>query len=179
MARYVAFLRGINLGRRRLAMGRLKSLFEELAFADVATFIASGNVVFSCRAGDTRKLEARIAKHLEASLGYDVDTFVRTAAEVTAVGKFVEFDDLVCEGGALNVGFFHERLPAATARKLAAVRTANDQFRVMGREYYWFSRVGVAKSEVWKLPEVKAIRLPTSTVRNMNSIRRLAAKHLV
>jgi uncharacterized protein (DUF1697 family) len=179
MPRYVAFLRGINLGKRRLTMSRLASLFEELGFADVATFIASGNVLFSCRSGDTRKLKARIAKHLEVSLGYDVDTFVRTAADVMAVGKFVEFDNQVRQVGALNVGFFHERLPLAKERKLAAVRTDNDQFRVIGREYYWYSRVGVAKSEVWKLPEVKALQLPSSTVRNMNSIRRLVAKHLV
>ena len=58
------------------------------------------------------------------------------------------------------------------------MRTDVDQFRVIGREYYWYSRVGVAKSEVWKLPEVKALQLPPSTVRNMNSIRRLVAKHL-
>ena len=179
MPRYVAFLRGINLGNRRLTMSRLASLFEELKFGDVATFIASGNVVFSCRAGDTRKLESRIAKHLESSLGYDVDTFVRTAAEVVAVGKFVEFDEHVRQTGALNVGFFHERLPPAKDRKLAAVRTDNDRFRVIGREYYWYSRVGVAKSEVWKLPQVKVLQLPLSTVRNMNSIRKLVAKHLV
>jgi uncharacterized protein (DUF1697 family) len=179
MPQYVAFLRGINLGNRRLTMSRLGALFEEIGFADVATFIASGNVVFSCRAGDTRKLESRIAKHLESSLGYDVDTFVRTAAEVLAVGKFIEFDDLVRQEGALNIGFFHERLPLAKERKLATVRTDNDQFRVIGREYYWYSRVGVAKSEVWKLPAVKALQLPLSTVRNMNSIRRLVAKHLV
>ena len=178
MQRYVAFLRGINLGKRRMAMNRLKALFEELGFADVATFIASGNVVFSSKAKDASRLESRIAKHLEAALGYQVDTFVRTAEEVAAIGRFDVFDDDVRNGGACNVGFLHERLPPATARKLAAVRTENDQFRVIGREYYWFSRVGVAKSEVWKLPEVKALKLPDSTVRNMNTIRKLVAKHL-
>ena len=159
-------------------MSRLATLFEELGFDDVATFIASGNVIFSAKAQDARRMEARIANHLESSLAYEVDTFVRTAAEVAAIGKFVEFDDLVREAGALNVGFFHERLPPATARKLASVRTDVDQFRVIGREYYWYSRVGVAKSEVWKLPAVKALKLSASTVRNMNTIRRLVAKHL-
>ena len=177
MQRYIAFLRGINLGKRRLSMGRLKALFEELEFDDVATFIASGNVVFSSTSQDACRLESRIAKHLESSLGYDVDTFVRTAEEVAAVGKFDVFDDDVRNGGAVNVGFLHQRLPPATARKLAAVRTENDQFRVIGREYYWYSRVGVAKSEVWKLPEVKALQLPASTVRNMNTIRKMVAKH--
>ncbi len=47
MPRYIAFLRGINLGKRRLPMSQLRSSFEELGFSDVKTFIASGNVVFS------------------------------------------------------------------------------------------------------------------------------------
>jgi uncharacterized protein (DUF1697 family) len=178
MPRYVAFLRGINLGNRRLPMSRLKALFEELGFDAVETFIASGNVLFSSNARDAGRLESRIAKHLESELGYEVDTFVRTADEVTAVGKFEVFDGEVRNGGALNVGFFHEQLPLVTAKKLAAVRTENDQFRIVGREYYWYSRVGVAKSEVWKLPEVKALKLPDSTVRNMNTIRKLIAKHI-
>jgi uncharacterized protein (DUF1697 family) len=178
MQRYVAFLRGMNLGKRRLPMGQLKALFEELGFYDVATFIASGNVIFSTGTKDSGRLEARIAKHLEAALGYDVDTFVRSAAEVAAVGEFDLFDGHVRSGGAVNVGFFHEPLEPATARKLAAVRTESDQFRVIGREYYWYSRVGVAKSEVWKLPEVKSLKLPASTVRNMNTVRKIVAKHI-
>ena len=83
--RYVAFLRGINLGKRRVAMTRLKALFEELGYGDVATFIASGNVVFSSPSRDAAALETEIASHLEATLGYDVDTFVRTSAEVIKI----------------------------------------------------------------------------------------------
>jgi uncharacterized protein (DUF1697 family) len=178
MQQYVAFLRGINLGKRRLAMGRLKGLFDELGFADVATFIASGNVLFSTKAKDAGRLEATISKHLEAALGYDVDTFVRTEAELAAVAQFEAFDAEARRGGAVNVGFLHDRLAPATARKLAAVRTEHDKLRVIGREYYWYSSVGVAKSEVWKLPEVKALRLPPSTVRNMNTVRKIVAKHI-
>jgi uncharacterized protein (DUF1697 family) len=159
-------------------MGQLKTLFEDLGFDDVATFIASGNVIFSTKSRDPAKLESRIAKHLEAALGYDVDSFVRTAAEVSAVAAVDVLDNELRQGGAVNVGFFHERLPPATERKLAAVRTDNDRFHVVGREYYWYSRAGVAGSLVWKLPEVKALKLPLSTVRNMNTIRKLAASHL-
>ena len=69
MQRYIAFLRGINLGKRRLPMSQLKALFEELGFDDVETFIASGNIVFSSKVTNTSRLESQIAKHLEASLG--------------------------------------------------------------------------------------------------------------
>ena len=60
MQHYVAFLRGINLGHRRIKMDRLRQLFEEMKFTGVATFIASGNVIFSSPARDGRKLAAQI-----------------------------------------------------------------------------------------------------------------------
>lgn len=178
MQRYVAFLRGINLGRRRLAMSRLKELFEELDFADVATFIASGNVLFSSDGKDRRKLETQIAVHLEKSLGYRVDTFVRTTDEVATIARAKAFPD---EGDAqvtVHVGFLHQAFDAEVARKLAAVRTTDDEFRVSGREFYWLTRVHVSDSKVWSSPAIKSLRLPTFTLRNMTSLRKLFAKHI-
>jgi uncharacterized protein (DUF1697 family) len=52
------------------------------------------------------------------------------------------------------------------------------QFRVIGREFYWLCRVRTSDSKVWTLPELKGLRLPTSTMRNMTSLRKLIAKHL-
>ena len=85
MTRCVAFLRGINLGKRRLPMTELKRHFEAMGFADVATFVASGNVVFATGARDLAKLETRIEAHLVKVLGYSVDTFLRRDGEVAAV----------------------------------------------------------------------------------------------
>jgi len=179
MQRYIAFLRGINLGKRRLAMSRLKALFEELGFAEVDTFIASGNVLFSAKVTDASKLESRIAKHLEASLGYGVDTFVRTTEEVAKVGSARIFPEDGQGEIIIHVGFLQVALPKETARKLAAVRTETDEFRVVGKEYYWLYRgLRSSDSKVWTLPEVKALRLPTATMRNLTSVRKLIAKHI-
>lgn len=178
MERYIAFLRGMNLGKRRLPMSRLKKLFEELGFDEVETFIASGNVLFSSKVKDTQSLESKIAKHLEASLGYEVDTFVRTAKEVVAIGGAKVFPEDGDEGIIIQVGLLQKKLPTETAKKLAAVRTAGDEFRVNGREYYWLCRTLTHESKAWTLPEMKALKLPTSTRRNMTSIRKLIAKHL-
>ncbi|MBI2929122.1 MAG: DUF1697 domain-containing protein [Verrucomicrobia bacterium] len=178
MRRYIAFLRGINLGNRRLPMSRLKALVEELGFDRVETFIASGNVVFSSHATDTRRLESRIAQHLEAALGYGVDTFVRTAEEVAGIARAEVFPEDGQQGITIHVGFFHERLAPEVAQKFAAVRTDKDEFRVMGREYNWLRRGRISESRVWTLPEMKALRLPSSTMRNLTSSRRLIAKHI-
>jgi uncharacterized protein (DUF1697 family) len=178
MQRYIAFLRGINLGRRRLPMSRLKALFEELDFHDVETFIASGNVLFSTKTTDPGRLETRIAGHLENSLGYAVDTFVRTPDQVAEMARATVFPEDGKSGITLHVGLFQQELPPAIARKLAAVRTDVDEFRIVGRELYWLCRVRSSDSKVWTLPELKALRLPTLTMRNITSLRKLVAKHL-
>jgi uncharacterized protein (DUF1697 family) len=177
MPRYVAFLRGINLGKRRLAMSRLKTLFEELDLAEAETFIASGNVLFTSDEANAARLETRIAQHLESSLGYRVDTFLRTAAEVIAIGRKKIFPEEDRPEITVHVGFLHETLAPEIARKLSAVRTAQDEIRVSGREYYWLCRVRTSESKVWAAPEIKALRLPTSSMRNMSSIRKLIARH--
>lgn len=168
----------MNLGKRRLPMSRLKVVFEELGLSDIETFIASGNVLFSSAVRDMSRLEAQIARHLETSLGYAVDTFVRTAEEVAAIGGAMVFPEDGKEGMTIHVGFLQERPAPETARKLAAVRTREDEFRVKGGEYYWLCRVRSSDSKVWTLPEIKELRLPTSTMRNMTSIRKLVAKHI-
>lgn len=178
MNKYVAFLKGINLGKRRPAMSELKALFEGMGFVQVETFIASGNVVFATKATEGGKLESKIEKHLKAALGYEVDTFVRTAEAVTAIGEETLFPEDGREGVTIHVGFLKQELAGEVAKKLGEVRTKTDEFRVKGREYYWLCRVRTVESEVWKLPAMKALKLPTATMRNMTSIRKLMAKHL-
>jgi uncharacterized protein (DUF1697 family) len=178
MQRYVALLRGMNLGKRRLPMTRLKALFEELGYNDVETFIASGNVIFSTRAGDASKLESRIARHLELSLGYGVDTFVRTTAEFASVGRAKIFREDGQEGVTIYVGFFQRELSPELARRFAAIGTGEDVIILKGREFFWLCRVRTPDSKIWTLPETRALRLPTSTMRNISSIRKLIAKHI-
>ncbi|MCI0537651.1 MAG: DUF1697 domain-containing protein [Verrucomicrobiales bacterium] len=178
MQRYVAFLRGMNLGKRRLAMSRLKVLFDELEFNDVATFIASGNVIFSSQINDASELESRVAKHLEGALGYRVDTFVRTTEEVARIGNAKVFSEDGQAGITIHVGLFHQKLPRQLARRFADIVTQEDEFCVIGREYYWLCRVRTSDSTVWSLPEMRALRLPTSTMRKITSIRRLIVKHI-
>ena len=121
MTRYVAFLRGMNLGRRRLEMSRLRLLFEELGYKDVQTFIASGNVIFSTSERVATKLESTIAGHLEESLGYRVDTFVRTLDEVAIIAHSVPFPEDGKDGITIHVGFLQDALPSATAKGLVTL----------------------------------------------------------
>lgn len=175
--RYVAFLRGMNLGNRRLEMGRLRELFEDIGYGQVATFIASGNVIFSSTETNLAKLESRIASHLEKSLDYAVDTFVRTLDVVVTIAGSRPFPEDGDDGITIHVAFLHEPMSAKTAKAFGAVRTADDEFRASGREFYWLCRIRTSDSKVWLSRDIKALSLPTSTMRNMSSIRKLVAKH--
>lgn len=91
MNRYVAFLRGMNLGGRRITNEALRSHFETLGCEDVATFRASGNVIFA-RAGRPASLTRLLEEGLAEALDYEVPVFLRSAKEVIAMAAYEPFD---------------------------------------------------------------------------------------
>jgi uncharacterized protein (DUF1697 family) len=176
MHQFIALLRGINLGRRRLKMDRLRVLFEEMKFTDVATFIASGNVIFASKSSDGSGLARRIQAHLRRELGYEVDTFLRTRAEIAAVAAFQPFAalDLSQPAPTVYAGFLDDAPTTSQSHALVACRTAVDEFCVNGREFYWLCRIKSNESKVWSSPRMKAVALPSMTMRNLTTVRRLA-----
>ena len=74
---YVAFLRAINVGGKAIvSMAVIKAALVDIGLSDVRTYINSGNVIFSTRALDTRKLAARIEKALEERTGRPIKVLV-------------------------------------------------------------------------------------------------------
>jgi uncharacterized protein (DUF1697 family) len=86
MARYVALLRGINVGGKNLiGMPALKACFEEGGFEDVVTYIQSGNVVFSSKE-KASELPDRIERMLVAAFGhYDASIVLRSRSQMKAI----------------------------------------------------------------------------------------------
>ncbi|KKC37810.1 hypothetical protein WH87_08940 [Devosia epidermidihirudinis] len=74
MTRYLALLRGVNLGKRQVKSADLKAAFEAMGFANVKTLLASGNVLFDADKADRAAIEAA----LEARFGFDIGTVLRT-----------------------------------------------------------------------------------------------------
>lgn len=178
MPRYVAFLRAINVGGHTVKMDHLRELFESLGFNNVATFIASGNVIFETRSTKVPALEQKIAAHLRGALGYDVATFLRTTPELAAVADYTPFPtiDHVAEGFALNVGFLHATPSAEAQKALSAFTTDVDEFHVHDREVYWLCRTKISDSTFNGGKLEKALGMP-STMRNVNTVAKLAAKY--
>ncbi len=177
MPRYVALLRGINLGKRRVKMEDLRRHVEALGYAEVSTFIASGNVLFTSGVRAAAKLESQFESHLARELGYEVETFVRSAAEVSAAANADPFPavEMSSEINSINVIFFKSAPSRAAIRVLESVDNGYDLFRGIGRELYWLCRGKITDSQVWTQPEVRALKLDSSTMRNLNTVRKLAA----
>jgi uncharacterized protein (DUF1697 family) len=175
--RYVAFLRGINLGGRRIKNDELRLRFEELGFGGVSTFRASGNVIFSARREKSEAIVALLEEGLEGSLGYGVPVFLRSAAEVVEIAEYVPFDPDLVEpsAGKLQVTMLLEA-PAAKAREqVLAMGTDEDRLAICGRELYWLPSGGILDSRL----DTKAIdgALGLATQRTKGTIDLIAAKH--
>jgi uncharacterized protein (DUF1697 family) len=83
MSLYVALLRGINVGGKNLIrMPALKACFELQGFGDVATYIQSGNVLFSARSTNQRRLAAQIENALATTFAYPSRVVVRSLAQM-------------------------------------------------------------------------------------------------
>lgn len=172
MARYIAFLRAINVGGHVVKMDRLRALFEELELRNVETFIASGNVLFDAAARSVEKLEARIERHLEEALGYEVATFIRTPAELAGVDAFRP----PCgPRRALYVGFLKAPPARDVAAKVLAQQTEDDALDFNGREIYWSCATSVAESKFSGAVLERALKAP-ATFRNITTIRRLVGR---
>jgi len=156
-------------------MEALRRHFTALGFADVETFIASGNVLFDAGASDRAALERKIEAHLHKALGYEVATFVRTAPEVVAVAGYQPFSAArIRAAAALNIGFLAEPLGAAGTRTLMGLSTDIDDFAVHGREVYWLCASRQSKSTFTNVRFEKLVGV-RATFRGANTVARLAA----
>jgi uncharacterized protein (DUF1697 family) len=174
--RYVAFLRAINVGGHVVKMDRLRALFVELGFANVATYIASGNVIFETPDTNIPALEAQIELQLHQALGYEVATFIRNTAELAAVAAYTPFPNAGPTYHGLYVSFVKAPLDVAARQRLLALQTENDEFHAQGCEFYWLCRTRISDAPALGPLLNKAVGAP-STMRNVTTVRKLAAKY--
>lgn len=177
--KYVAFLRAINVGGHTVKMDHLRSLFESMGFANVETFIASGNVIFDSKSKNTGALEQKIENQLRQALGYEVTTFVRTMNEVADVMRYPCFGqpDLEQAGNILYVGFMSEAATQTAIKKLASLADVVNDFHLSDREVYWLRRTSAGDSEYSGGLIEKTLGVPV-TFRNLTTVKRVVAKYL-
>ncbi len=165
MPTHLALLRAVNVGGTgKLPMAELRELTEALGFANVRTYIASGNLLL-----DSRLSAARVREQLEAALaarlGKPVGVVMRSPAELAALLAANPFPEAA--GNRVLVSLLNEALPADAA---AGVRhQVGEQIVFAAREVYVHYGEGMGQSKL-RIPAAEA-----GTARNLNSLQALLA----
>jgi uncharacterized protein (DUF1697 family) len=178
MPRYAAFLRGMNLGNRRITNDELRTHVTALGFEQVATFRASGNVIVETRRNEpTERIARRIETGLAKALGYDVPVFARTAAEVRTIAAHEPFDaELVAaSAGKLQVMLLTGTPSAAARKTVLALASEQDRLDLRERELYWLPSGGLLESALDQRALTAA--LGATTTRTKGTIDLIAARH--
>jgi len=179
MDRYVAFLRGVNLGsHRRVKNEDLRRCFEEMGFEEVAAFRTSGNVIF---ATPKREAEGKLGKRVEAGLaervGFDIVVFLRSCEELAEIAAREPFDAkaVARSKGKLQVAFYGKKPSAKAKKAVLDLSTDEDLLAIEGRELYWLPSSGTSESKLdWKPVDAA---LGAGTMRTMGTVEQIAAKY--
>jgi uncharacterized protein (DUF1697 family) len=173
--RYVAFLRAVNVGGHIVKMDQLRDLFKKMKFANVETFIQSGNVIFDA-AEKPENVESIIEARLEKVLGYPVGTFVRSPAELKEIAKCGPYNAVEQKAAAnIMVGFLRKPLSSDAHVVLKSLCGPIHEFRGHGREVYWL------RHKLGDFSDVSGPRLEKATgpatYRSITTVNKIIAKY--
>ena len=164
MTTFVALLRGINVGgRRMLPMKELTALFARAGATNVRTFIQSGNVVFDAKAAPP--VIERVRGAIEKQFGFDVPMVVRSAEALQGVVASSPFDDVE----HVHMVFLEGQPTPGMVKALDPRRSPPDRFVVRGSDVFLHLPNGVARtklSNAWFDSQLKTV----STVRNWKTV---------
>lgn len=173
MTTRVAFLRAVNLGKRRVKMATLVQIVEALGCDQVSTYINSGNVVFNAT-GRRETIEKVMETRFEEAFGFEVTTFVRTAAELRKAIAVEPFP--VGSGDTYFLTFLKVAPTAAQRRALEELTNDFDTLVVEGRDVHWRMHGKSIDTQLRTMDWEAIIGRNQSTSRNLTMLRKLAAR---
>ncbi|MBA2378547.1 MAG: DUF1697 domain-containing protein [Blastocatellia bacterium] len=183
MPRYVALLRGINVGgNTMIRMEELRAMFEALRFGRVSSYINSGNIAFDppdlekpseFRRTTESGLIAQLESAIEQKFGKQISVMVRAQNHVAAVIAANPFAGEFESHKEMHVLFLLDEMPAEKADQLMAAATDGERFAVRSREIYCHLKLGVANSLLGKGFIEKKLKIPF-TARNWRTVLNLA-----
>lgn len=170
--RYVAFLRGINVGgKTSIKMEKLREVFSALGFKNVKSYIQSGNVIFETDEADEAKVTAQIEAAVEREF-FKTPVMVRSIEEIKAAFENNPFKDEEFEDKLFHLVFLAEKLSDEKSALLLSNNCENEKFAVRNREVYCLLRDGVADSLLGKKYIDNKLKTP-ATARNWRTIKKL------
>ena len=177
MIRYIALLRGINIsGKNKISMPDLKSAFTEKGFADVKTYLNSGNVLFSDDEMDVVKLAERLRIIISETFQLEIPVFVISQDELKVLlskapswwgsdSKDI-YDNLIFAIAPYSI--------ETVAEKIGKPTTELEKVEFCGNVAFWsFDRKLYAKANWWKKTAAPGIG-ELITIRTVNTLRKIA-----
>jgi uncharacterized protein (DUF1697 family) len=167
--KYVAFLRGINVGgNKTVKMSELKTLLEKIGYEHVQTLLNSGNVVFETGQGSKEKITKHLEAECEKRFGWHIAVMVRSIDDMKKIldknpyKKDTEFKTYI--------SFLSEEPDKDLIKTFLSLQTADEGFSIQGREVYALLK-GMGASKVFILLEKKLKVLATN--RNTNTLEKI------
>ncbi|MEM7415684.1 MAG: DUF1697 domain-containing protein [Gemmatimonadota bacterium] len=172
--RWVALLRGINVGGHRVKNDVLAACFVSLGHTDVRPFLASGNVAFSSSEADPGRLTKGIEQGLSSQLDFEVPTVLRTVTELAVAADFE-----AAAGGMVVESHYVILLDGAAERfaeGLALLESDFDRFVLNGNDVHWLLAGKMSESPLFRRGIDHVFQNGRHTTRNVNTLRRLVAR---
>lgn len=179
MGTWVAFLRGINLGKRQVKMAELKACLEAAGFSDIKTVVASGNVRLSAE-GNAEAIKQKLEQAIEAQFSFPVGVVLRSEAELAEMLAGHPFGALDPKADVTrHVLMFDQKLP--TGMTLADRPGHTEILRIDSRDIYIAGyrqpngRYTEGVEEVLKPLYAKLGKGGLDTMRNWNTMEKMLA----
>lgn len=171
--KYVAFLRGINVGgKNKIKMETLREVCAKVGFENVKTYINSGNMIFETVKTSDQKLAAKIEKAIEKEFSLNIKTIVRSISEIEEIVKNNPFDGQFENDKDLHVFFLDEEMPEEKRELLLSNNNENEMFAVQNREIFCLLRVSVLDSLIGKDYIGKKLKV-SATARNWRTVNKV------
>jgi uncharacterized protein (DUF1697 family) len=172
VGRYVALLRGINVGRnKKIAMADLRELLSGLGYTDVRTHLQSGNALLTSPATPA-KLSKQIEAAIQDQLGMDVRCLIRSAKEIRAVIDANPLADVATNGSRFLALFLSAAPDPKLLKEHPPVDLAPDDIRIGDRVIYQWCPDGILAAPPISGFVEKHLKV-VATARNWNTVTRL------
>ena len=174
MPTYIALLRAVNVGNNILKMDRLRELCGQLRFANIQTYVQSGNVMFDCDLSPGQIIKS-LEKKLAGETRLPVAITLRSAGELK---KILFANPFLSKKGVdskrLYVTFLGNNPAADAVKKLSILPKGPHEFRLLGREIYLHCPNGYGQTKLTTGAFEKLLGTPATT-RNWNTVNKLYA----
>jgi uncharacterized protein (DUF1697 family) len=179
--RYVALLRGINVGgKNMIKMETLRLTFENLGFENVKSYINSGNLAFDCRSPRVSKGELPDAKlsvmihdAIKKDFGFDISVMVRSMDEINEILKNNPFDGQFDNDKNMHVLFLESELSNGQQDLIESINNEDERIEVRDRTLYCCLKISILDSAVGKGFIDKKLKIP-ATGRNWRTVTKIA-----